>query len=72
MKNLKKKDIIIRIVAVLVIGIIIWNFITYLSDMFMGQEYSPINHFIIAMITTLLTVILIHGALKLTKFHGTN
>ena len=33
----------------------------------MGQEYSPINHFIIAMITTLLTVILIHGALKIDK-----
>lgn len=67
MKNLKKKDIIIRIVVVLVIGIIIWNFITYLSDTLMGHEYSPISHFIIALITTLLTVILIHGALKIDK-----
>src|SRR5690625_2403489 len=66
-KNLKKKDIIIRIVVVLVIGIIIWNFITYLSDTFMDHEYSPISHFIIALITTLLTVILIQGALKIDK-----
>src|SRR5699024_5937578 len=66
-KNLEKKDIIIRIVVVLVIGIIIWNFITYLSDTLMGHEYSPISHFIIALITTLLTVILIHGALKIDK-----
>lgn len=67
MKNLKKKDIIIRIVALLVAGIIIWNFITYLSDTFMGHKYSPISHFIIAIITTLLTVILIQGALKIDK-----
>lgn len=67
MKNYKMKDIIIRIVAVLVLGIIIWNFIAYLSDTFMGQEYSPLRHFMIALITTILTLILIQVVLKIDK-----
>jgi len=50
-KSLRIQNIIIRIVAVLVLGIIIWNFIDYLSDTFMGQAYSPLRHFIIALIT---------------------
>ena len=66
-KSLEKQDIIIRIVVVLVTGTIIWNFIAYLSDMFMGDGYSPLNHFIIAMTTTISTVILIKVALKIDK-----
>src|SRR5690625_3794876 len=55
------------IVAVLVLGIIIWNFIDYLSDTFMGQAYSPLRHFIIALMTTVLTLTLIQVALKIDK-----
>ncbi|CDQ39993.1 CAAX amino terminal protease self-immunity [Virgibacillus salexigens] len=66
-KNYKMKDIIIRIAAVSASSIIIWNFITYLSDTFMAQQYSPLSHFIIALITTVLTVILLQIALKTDK-----
>lgn len=66
-KNFKTKEIFIRIVAVLVIGIGIWNFITYLSDTFIGQEYSSLKHFLIAVITTVLTLTLILVALKIDQ-----
>ncbi|UOQ83519.1 CPBP family intramembrane glutamic endopeptidase [Gracilibacillus salinarum] len=65
MKNYKMKDIIIRIAAVLASAIIIWNFITYLSDTFISQEYSSLSHFVIALITTVLTIILLQVALKI-------
>src|SRR5699024_5090614 len=48
-------------------GIIIWHFITHLSDTFIDVEYSRINHFFIAVITTILTFILIQAALKIDK-----
>ncbi len=67
MKKYKMRDIIIRIVTVLILGVIIWNFISYLSDAFMGQEYSPLSHFIIALITTVLTVTLLQVVLKTDK-----
>src|SRR5690625_3694933 len=66
-KNLKKKDIIIRIVVLLVLGIIIWNVIDYLNVTFMGQGYSPLSNLIIALITTILTVTLIQVVLKFDK-----
>ncbi len=66
-KNFKIKGIAIRIAAVLILGIIIWSFITYLSDTFLGQEYSSLPHFIIALITTVLTLVLIQAALKVDK-----
>jgi len=66
-KNFKIKGIAIRIAAVLILGIIIWSFITYLSDTFLGQEYSSLPHFIIALTTTVLTVVLIQAALKIDK-----
>lgn len=67
MKNLKVKDIVIRIVVVLGLGIIIWKFISYLSNTFIDQEYSLLSHFIIALITTILTVTLLHVALKIDE-----
>ncbi|RKQ34010.1 CPBP family intramembrane glutamic endopeptidase [Oceanobacillus halophilus] len=67
MNNVKRKDIMIRIVVVLVLGIIIWNFVSYLSDTFIGKEYNPLSHFIIALITTALTIILIQVLLKSDK-----
>ncbi|WP_211254638.1 hypothetical protein, partial [Ureibacillus massiliensis] len=67
MENLKMKDILIRIVAVLILGIIIWNFIAYLSVTFMGLEFSPFKRFISALLTTVLTVTLLQVALKMDK-----
>ena len=61
------KNIWMRILIVLILGIIIWHFITYLSDIFIDEEYSRINHFFIAVITTILTFILIQAALKIDK-----
>lgn len=63
-KDFKLQDIIIRIIAVLIFGVMIWSFATYLSDMFIGQEYSLLKHFIIGLITTILTVTLLQVALK--------
>lgn len=61
------QNIWMRILVVLIVGIAIWNFIIHLSDIFIGEEYSRINHFLIAVITTILTFILIQVALKIDK-----
>src|SRR5699024_5899643 len=61
------KNIWMRILVVLILGIIIWHFITYLSDILIGEEYSRINHFFTAIIITILTFILIQSALKIDK-----
>ncbi|MBD1381867.1 CPBP family intramembrane glutamic endopeptidase [Metabacillus arenae] len=66
-KNLKLKEISIRIVAILILGIIIWNFISYISDTFMGQEYSPLMRLISALLTTVLTVTIVQLAIKFDK-----
>src|SRR5699024_3946379 len=58
------KNIWTRILVVLILGIIIWHFITYLSDILFGEEYSLINHFFTAIITTILSYILILSVLK--------
>lgn len=61
------KNIWMRILVVLVLGTVIWKFITYLSDIFTGEEYSRIHHFLIAVITTIITFMLIQAALKIDK-----
>lgn len=66
-ENFKMKDIALRVVAILISGIIIWKLMIHLSDMFIGQEYSPLMRFIIALLTTFLTVTLIQVALKMDK-----
>ena len=63
----KMKNISVKIAVVLIISIIIWNFISYLNGMYLGEEYSRINHFFIAVITTLLTVILIEFVRRIDK-----
>ncbi|MGN7313523.1 lysostaphin resistance A-like protein [Alkalicoccobacillus gibsonii] len=68
MKNFRVKDIIIRVITMLFLGTVIWNLMIYLSDTFMGQEYSPLNHFKIALITTFLTVTVTQLMLRLDKF----
>lgn len=54
-------------IAVLGSAIIIWNFIAYLSETFMGERYNSLNHFIIALITTILTIILLQLLVKIDK-----
>src|SRR5699024_1271142 len=66
-KGLQKKGIIIRIITILFPGIIIWKLIFYMSNMFMGPEYNPLNHFITALITTISTITLIKVILKIDK-----
>lgn len=67
MNNVSRKGIFIRIVVALVFGIIIWNFVIYLSDLFLGEEYHPLGRLILALVTTLLTLILLRGLLKADK-----
>jgi len=66
-ETLNMKNIWMRVLVVLILGIIIWHFIAYLSDIFIGGEYSRINHFFIAVITTILTFVLIQAALKIDQ-----
>lgn len=67
METFNMKNVWIRILVVVIIGISIWNFITYLSDTFIGEGYSRTNHFFIAVINSALTFILIQIALKVDK-----
>lgn len=55
-KNNLKTNATIRIVVVFIVAIITWNFTNYMSDLISGEEYSRINHFFIALITTISTV----------------
>src|SRR5699024_11521889 len=49
------------------LNILIYHYTTNLSDILIGEEYSLINHFFTAIITTILTFILIQSALKIDK-----
>lgn len=64
-KTLTMKSMLIRIAVVLILGIVIWNFINFLNGIYLGEEYSRINHFFIALITTILTVALIEVARRI-------
>lgn len=57
--QLNTKHILIRIIVVLFLGIIIWNITTNIYDLIGGEEYNRIDHLVIALITSLLTVSLI-------------
>ncbi|MBT2214339.1 CPBP family intramembrane metalloprotease [Virgibacillus dakarensis] len=65
--QLTMKNTLMRIFVVVTLSIIIWNLISYLSDISSGGEYSRINHFFIAVITTILSVILIDFARRIDK-----
>lgn len=53
-----------RIVVVFIIGVVIWNITFYMNDLLMGEEYSRINHLVIALIISIVTVALIVAACK--------
>lgn len=59
----------IRILIVLILSIVIWQFAVYLTEVFLSEGYSQINHLFIAVITTVLSIILIQAALKFDEFH---
>lgn len=61
------KELSLRIGLVLLSGIVIWHLTVYLSDTFLGEEYSSLKHFLSAIITTLLTLALLQRALKVDK-----
>lgn len=63
--KLKAHSILIRIVGVLVLGIVIWNFMGYIRGLFPEEGYSRINHLFIALMTTILTVVLLEFARKI-------
>lgn len=66
-KAYTKKDLSLRIGLMLLSGIVIWHLTVYFSDTFLGKEYSSLKHFLSAIITTLLTLALLQGALKVDK-----
>lgn len=57
-----------RVVLMLVAGVIIWNLTAYFSNMFMGEDYSVLKHLFSALVTTILTLFLLQGALKIDQF----
>lgn len=64
-KSFNLKHISIRVIAVLILSILIWNVTVGLSETFIGNEYSSLSHFLVALITTILTLTLIHTSLKI-------
>ena|SRR5690625_91400 len=65
--QLRAIGILIRIVVVSVLGIAIWNFMNYIRDFIAGEEYSRIDHLIIAIMATILTVALLEFARRTDK-----
>ena len=57
-----------RIAVLLIAGVIIWKFIAYLSESFMGQEYNSYVHFILALVTAGLTLVLLQAFMKVDAF----
>lgn len=62
-----RNNIMIKIGGVLLISILIWRFIIYFSGILSGDEYSSTIHFFTALITTILSLILINSALRIDK-----
>lgn len=58
---------IVRIAVVLILSVIIWRFVGYLRESFGGEEYSRLSHFLLAVITTVLTLILVEFARRWSK-----
>ncbi|WP_307346551.1 CPBP family intramembrane glutamic endopeptidase [Metabacillus malikii] len=61
------RSIWLRILVVLALSIVIWWFIAYLNGLLIGEEYSRASHFIIAVMTTILTMFLLQTTLKIDK-----
>src|SRR5699024_1177032 len=53
------------VVVVSVLGIVILNFMNYIRDFIVGEEYSRIDHLIIAIMATILTVALLDVARRI-------
>lgn len=64
---MRANKIMVRIGIILLFSILIWKFILYLNNMFLGDEYNRVNHLLIALITTILCLILINFARRIDK-----
>ncbi|MCH1625385.1 CPBP family intramembrane glutamic endopeptidase [Ferdinandcohnia quinoae] len=64
--QLSMKSILLRILIIFTFTCLIWFFIGRLSET-LGEEYSRINHFFIAMLTSILIVILIDFARRVDQ-----
>ncbi|WP_060207867.1 CPBP family intramembrane glutamic endopeptidase [Sporosarcina koreensis] len=65
--RLRMAKIVVRIFVVLILTIIIWRFISFLSDVFLGDEYNRASHFFIAIITSILSFLLLDFARRTDK-----
>jgi membrane protease YdiL (CAAX protease family) len=59
--------IIMRAAGVLLLSVIIWRLIGYLNDRYLGDAYNQTHHFFIAVITALLSIILIDSVRRMDK-----
>lgn len=64
---MKTNSVLLRIVIVLIVGTIIWNFIGFINDILFGDGYSRMSHLLIALLTTLLTVALLEFARRIDR-----
>lgn len=64
---LKLAKVVMKIFVVLILTIIIWRILSYLSDVYLGVEYNHKSHFFIAVITTILSVILVDLARRIDR-----
>lgn len=69
---MKMTAILFRIGIVLLLGIVVWNFVIYISDLTFGEEYSCLNRFLIALLTTFLAIALIGIACRIDKISWKN
>src|SRR5699024_6106559 len=65
--ELRAIGILIRIVVVSVLGIAIWNFMNYIKDLIVEEEYIRIDHLIIAIIAFIITVAPLEFARRIVK-----
>ena len=64
---MKTNSIWIRILGVFIFGIIFWNIMNYLGNFILGEEFSRINRFNMALITSISTVAFIEFARRIDK-----
>ncbi|GGA89926.1 CPBP family intramembrane glutamic endopeptidase [Ornithinibacillus halotolerans] len=62
------KDLVLRVFIVLIAGVAILRFVLFLTDLFWEDEHSQFSHLLIAVITSVLTFILLFAMLKYDRF----
>lgn len=59
--------IVARITGVFILAVIIWNFISYLNNTYLAVEYNRASHFFIAILTAVLSIMVIDIARRLDR-----